>query len=216
MIDSSQKKRGGAYNLSRAVLAGVLAAGCLMPGFAEAAKFHMDGGTKGTDYTEVGNTATITAVNGNAGGTIKIYWEPGAGETVVKGCTINVNPITIEPNINIYGGYSSSGEANGNRVSISNGEFDNVYGGYSSSGEANGNRVSISNGEFDNVYGGYSSSGEANNNSVIISGGKVMDDVRGGESDQGTANENSVIISGGEFDDIYCGRKRLKRCRRLR
>lgn len=33
------KKRGGAYNLSRAVLAGVLAAGCLMPGFAEAAEF---------------------------------------------------------------------------------------------------------------------------------------------------------------------------------
>ena len=31
------KKCGGAYNLSRAVLAGVLAAGCLMPGFAEAA-----------------------------------------------------------------------------------------------------------------------------------------------------------------------------------
>ena len=31
------KKWGGAYNLSRAVLAGVLAAGCLMPGFAEAA-----------------------------------------------------------------------------------------------------------------------------------------------------------------------------------
>ena len=33
------KKLGGAYNLSRAVLAGVLAAGCLMPGFAEAATF---------------------------------------------------------------------------------------------------------------------------------------------------------------------------------
>ena len=31
------KKWGGAYNLSRAVLAGVLAAGCLMPGFTEAA-----------------------------------------------------------------------------------------------------------------------------------------------------------------------------------
>ena len=34
------KKWGGAYNLSRAVLAGVLAAGCLMPGFAEAAEFE--------------------------------------------------------------------------------------------------------------------------------------------------------------------------------
>ena len=32
------KNVGGAYNLSRAVLAGVLAAGCLMPGFAEAAE----------------------------------------------------------------------------------------------------------------------------------------------------------------------------------
>ena len=34
------KKWGGAYNLSRSVLAGVLAAGCLMPGFAEAAEFE--------------------------------------------------------------------------------------------------------------------------------------------------------------------------------
>lgn len=40
------KKWGGAYNLSRAVLAGVLAAGCLMPGFAEAAPvLHMNYGT---------------------------------------------------------------------------------------------------------------------------------------------------------------------------
>ena len=31
------KKWRGAYNLSRAVLAGVLAAGCLMPGLVEAA-----------------------------------------------------------------------------------------------------------------------------------------------------------------------------------
>ena len=57
------KKWGGTYNLSRAVLAGVLAAGCLMPGFAEAATFCMDGGTEGTDYTKVGNIATITNVN---------------------------------------------------------------------------------------------------------------------------------------------------------
>ena len=37
-------KKGGTYNLSMAVLAGVLAAGCLMPGFAEAASFDMTGG----------------------------------------------------------------------------------------------------------------------------------------------------------------------------
>ena len=55
------KKWGSTYNLSRAVLAGVLAAGCLMPGFAEAASFHMDGGQENTHYTiSGGNTATIT------------------------------------------------------------------------------------------------------------------------------------------------------------
>ncbi len=57
------RKWGGAYNLSRAVLAGVLAAGCLMPGFAEAAVLHK---SSGVNCTEVGNTDKINSFNDNS------------------------------------------------------------------------------------------------------------------------------------------------------
>ena len=89
------KKRGGAYNLSRAVLDGVLAAGCLMPGFAEAAVLAtIPEGSITYDPTEGENTATITAVHGNA----EIYWTSSNGS--VEGCTINVNDVN-SPNMNI-------------------------------------------------------------------------------------------------------------------
>ena len=63
----AKKRRGGTHNLSRAVLAGVLAAGCLMPGFAEAAPEALlltrpedliSGGSISVDHTK--NIATIT------------------------------------------------------------------------------------------------------------------------------------------------------------
>ena len=235
------KKWGGAYNLSRAVLVGVLAAGCLMPGFAEAAPapalvtkldhYITDNDNLITvDRTEGENTATITAVNGNVGDKIDISWMPGAGETSVEGCTINVNSITIEPEIHIYGGegttaakgnsveinggtinaevsggFSQYGKANNNKVSISGGEFYyNVYGGYGATA-ANGNSVEINGGTINSyVFGGFSESGTAEGNSVEISGGTINDDVRvwGGwaESNSGNANGNSVIISGGTFN----------------
>ena len=56
------KKWGGAYNLSRAVFAAVLAAGYLMPGFAEAAVLEP---SSGVNCTQVGNTATINSVKKN-------------------------------------------------------------------------------------------------------------------------------------------------------
>ena len=213
------KKWGGAYNLSRAVLAGVLAAGCLMPGFAEAAPapalvtkldhYITDNDNLITvDRTEGENTATITAVNGNVGDKIDISWMPGAGETSVEGCTINVNSITIEPEIHIYGGEGTTA-AKGNSVSISGGTFNGnvrVWGGLSQSGTANKNRVIISGGKFYNrVYGGEGEKA-ADENRVIISGGKFSRCwVYGGYSLNGTANRNQVIISDGTFDGNVVG-----------
>ena len=234
------KKWGGAYNLSKAVLAGVLAAGCLMPGFAEAAPapalvtkldhYITDNDNLITvDRTEGENTATITAVNGNVGDKIDISWMPGAGETSVEGCTINVNSITIEPEIHIYGGEGTTA-AKGNSVSISGGTFKNIVGGYASSGTAEGNSVEINGGTFNaNVYGGQGTTA-ANRNSVIINagtinslicggdgytaegnsveinGGTINAEVSGGFSQYGKANNNKVSISGGEFYyNVYGG-----------
>ena len=127
------KKWGGAYNLSRAVLAGVLAAGCLMPGFAEAApelvtipEGAIRDGLINVDRTEGENIAKITAVNGNVEA---IYWASNNGS--VEGCTINVNDVnstqnmTITPEISIRGGYVDDGNAKSNTVNISNVIFSN-------------------------------------------------------------------------------------------
>ena len=228
------KKWGGAYNLSRAVLAGVLAAGCLMPGFAEAATLVtipeglIDEGLITVDRTEGKNIATITAVNGEDGDTRDtrwIFWNPGDEEaiaegcTIVEGCTINVNDVnstnnmTITPEIHVIGGNVEDSIAKSNTVNISNVIFTNsasIYGGYSDSGEANDNSVSISGGEFiGRVFGGRGETA-ANGNSVSISSG-TFNYVFGGSSDPGEANGNQVIISGGTFggtveSNVYGGR----------
>ena len=228
------KKWGGTYNLSRAVLAGVLAAGCLMPEFAEAAKLY---DSSGVNWPTDGTTATITGdIIGT--GTRHIYWQPSYedGEDSVVGYTINVDPGTIEPEIHISGGKGLNA-ANGNSVKISGGTFNSlicggdgytaaegniveirggtinadVSGGLSDYGTANGNIVSISGGIFNgnlDVWGGCSASGEATNNKVIISGGTfggtVESNVYGGWG--ATAAEgNSVSISRGTINGVVSG-----------
>lgn len=214
------KKWGGAYNLSRAVLAGVLAAGCLMPGFAEAAILFK---TPDVNCIPDGNTATIIEVT--SGGSPMIYWRHDSTETEetgVDGCIINVNyvnstqNITITPEITIRGGYVyyANDNAISNTVKISNVKFENlahICGGYSFAGTAKGNSVIISGGTVSGgeIYGGYSLAGTnstANNNIVSISGGTVTGSVFGGSANV-EANENRVIISGSNITgDVYGGR----------
>ena len=223
MKDSSQKNVGGAYNLSRAVLAGVLAAGCLMPGFAEAASFNMDGGVEGTDYTKVGNIATITNVNNSVA---EICWKSNNGN--VEGCTINVENIIIENEIDIWGGFTENNGTvvTGNTVTIKDTTFKStsepfhILGGMSeSSGNVTGNAVKISgNTTFEstsNIFGGGSeSSGNVTGNTVEISGNTTFaptSKIYGGYSVDGQAKGNSVSISGGTFrggtyaSDVYGG-----------
>ena len=130
------KKCGGAYNLSRAVLAGVLAAGCLMPGFAEAAVLVK---SPGVNCTEGEKIATITEVNENPAGPKFIFWNPVGEEaitegcTIVEGCTINVNDVnstnnmTITPEIHVIGGNVEDSIAKSNTVNISNVIFTNSF-----------------------------------------------------------------------------------------
>ncbi len=221
------KKWRGAYNLSRAVLAGVLAAGCLMPGFAEAAPGLLT--SSGVDYTRVGNTATITKNIESAAYTQVIYWHPGDGETVVEGHTIDVkgvnstSPLTITPEISIRGGYVDDGNAISNTVNISNVTFEDmayVYGGrsgnpYSSAaaiysgntssyGTVTGNTVTIKDTSFERyseIFGGFSESGIANKNSVSISDSTINSGAVLGGVGNTAANNNSVSISGGTFND---------------
>ncbi len=101
------------------------------------------------------------------------------------------------------GGYSDSGNAKSNQVTVSGGTVNwNVEGGYSDSGYANNNQVSISAGKVNYVIGGYSDSSYADNNQVTINGGTVNGNAYGGFSDSGNANNNQVTITGGTFTNI--------------
>ena len=240
---------GGAYNLSRAVLAGVLAAGCLMPGFAEAAPEletwpHYDDHPDYWDLEPTQNEYTVTIQGIKNDGLdpddpdypddmISINWVGDDGASV-EGCKINVNyvnstdTLTITPKIDIIGGYVANGNAKSNTVDISNVKFEDsayIYGGFSnsdsgaaafSSGDTSGdvtkNEVKISgNTTFErnySIYGGKSSSANANENRVSISGGTFGDSyyfglIFGGCSDSGEANGNSVSISSDTISGSY-------------
>ncbi|MGM9562220.1 MAG: autotransporter outer membrane beta-barrel domain-containing protein [Phascolarctobacterium sp.] len=186
----------------------------------------MDGGTEGEDYTKAGNTATITAVNGEAGDLIRIGWVPGDEE----GCTIKFHDVnspnrTITPKIAIIGGNVNDGNATSNTVDISNVKFEGsayIYGGCfgrpdipgipvyysgrtSSIGDVTGNTVEIKGTTFkkaSEIYGGYTSGdGDVTGNKVTIEDTMFEKHsfISGGRSDSGEANENRVIINGGTF-----------------
>jgi hypothetical protein len=112
----------------------------------------------------------------------------------------------------VFGGLSSTGDANGNTVTIVDGRIEystrnrsSVFGGfaYSSTGDSNSNTVSMSGGWVEySIFGGYAlgdgtSGGDANDNTVTISGGTVNEVVTGGISFFGTASGNRVTLSPG-------------------
>ena len=108
-----------------------------------------------------------------------------------------------EQNVGVIGGYTITGDAVNNSVSISGCEVGAVYGGYGDYAEQN--KVNMSGGEVVFVCGGYAQKGNAEQNKVNISGGTVTRYVSGGSSYDGNAIGNSVSISGGEVGAVYGG-----------
>ena len=115
----------------------------------------------------------------------------------------------------MYGGYSNSGAAKSNTVSISGGTVSgDIYGGYSKSGNPTKNSVIISGGTFNGrgsdqlilqqaIFGGYNhNDGSASDNTVTISGGTFIGSngilIQGGRTyyATGTTNNNTVNLTG--------------------
>ncbi len=120
--------------------------------------------------------------------------------------------------VGVFGGRSSVGSADENRVRIKNGKFyAPVYGGYTGgTGHANNNSVEMKGGEasdsyideglsggpVDSIYGGYAEGGSANGNIVSIGKNAVTGKVNGGyaaydgQNRVQTADGNLVDVSG--------------------
>ena len=94
-----------------------------------------------------------------------------------------------------------SGAADDNTVTITGGSVDvgEIYGGYTTSGEALRNSVTM--GEditATKVYGGFvANEGNANKNTVTINGGTVEETVVAGTTPSGDASGNTLNINGG-------------------
>ena len=113
----------------------------------------------------------------------------------------------------VAGGYTISGAAASNTVSIDNSATVSgaVYGGYTSAGNVTGNKVNIGASATVSgaVYGGYTSAGDATGNTVTISGGTIVGDIFGGEAtgSGNTAMSNGVTFGSGSFAvaNVYGG-----------
>lgn len=98
-----------------------------------------------------------------------------------------------------YGGFSDTGNAAGNTVTVSGGDFRQITGGGSLSGDVAGNTVIVTNGSIFGIHGGMSGSGSVTGNAVIVSGGNINYSIYGGFANEGDVTNNSVTISGGDI-----------------
>ena len=109
----------------------------------------------------------------------------------------------------IYGGRSINGNAENNIIIISKTDAASgrIAGGRSRTGNAEGNTVLISDDSTisGRIYGGRSSEGNANNNTVLINNSTLLDNVYGGGSSEGNANGNIVIINDSKLPNIVFG-----------
>ena len=208
-------------SLTYKILAAVMAAGSL--GLYVAAPAAAD------DYTvkkdgEIISSGTFTNVYGNGhsftitgGKIINVY---GVGndnyDEAASGGNVTISgDATVSGNdflriANVYGGYTTNGNAEYNTVNISDGVtisgssgIASVYGGYSENGNVEYNTVNISDKAIvrGRVYGGYTIDGNAEYNTINISSGTIgggsTNVISGAHTIDGNAEYNIVNISGG-------------------
>ena len=126
--------------------------------------------------------------------------------------TANNNFVSIsdsDTHGDIYGGRSINGNAENNIIIISKTDAASgrITGGSSKTGNSEGNTVLISDDSTisGRIYGGRSSEGNANNNTVLINNSTLLDNVYGGGSSEGNANGNIVIINDSKLPNIVFG-----------
>ena len=126
--------------------------------------------------------------------------------------TANNNLVSIsdsDTHGDIYGGRSINGNAENNIIIISKTDAASgrITGGSSRTGNVEGNTVLISDDSTisGRIYGGRSSEGNANNNTVLINNSTLLDNVYGGGSSEGNANGNIVIINDSKLPNIVFG-----------
>ena len=107
----------------------------------------------------------------------------------------------------LYGGYSDSGTASGNDVTVESGTIDGAaVGGSSETGTASGNSVHVKGGTLNGgAEGGHTGTGDATGNTVLIDSGTVLDHIYGGFTGSGSATGNFITVTGGTVNAVVAG-----------
>ena len=164
-------------------------------------------------FTENSNDDYDAAVNADYNAVIINNSETGSvtGGYTNSG-TANNNFVSIigrDTHGDIYGGRSINGNAENNIIIISKTDAASgrITGGSSRTGNVEGNTVLISDDSTisGRIYGGRSSEGNATNNTVLINNSTLLDNVYGGGSNEGNANGNIVIIDDSKLPNIVFG-----------
>lgn len=178
--------------------------------------------TGGTAQWVLGAYSDSGNVRGNqvhiSGGTLSgsvAGAETGSGDAISN--SVQFTKTTAEW---LYGGYSSTGSASGNRVELINGNVNNnAFGGCvdSGTGDASNNLFIMRGGEVGlnnqeapygvhrGILGGRASEGDATGNRVILYDGHVGFIDGGTSTDGGSASGNHVLILGGSVDGSVIG-----------
>ena len=125
----------------------------------------------------------------------------GQGTTGASSNTVDLDNVQVTGSVS--GGYTDSGDASDNAVTLSNGTTftGDLYAGYTENGNATGNALTLSGITAPgSVRAGYTLSGNASG-TVTISDSTITDDVYGGYTESGTANNSSVTIIDSTISD---------------
>ena len=136
---------------------------------------------------------TVSTIDG------KVYG--GHGTTGASSNTVDLDNVKVTGSVS--GGYTDSGDASDNAVTLSNGTTftGDLYAGYTENGNATGNALTLSGITAPgSVRAGYTLSGNASG-TVTISDSTITDDVYGGYTESDTANNSSVTIIDSTISD---------------
>ena len=152
----------------------------------------------GFTHDGVADGSKVTGTNSKVGGSVY----GGHGTTGASSNTVDLDNVQVTGNVS--GGYTDSGDASGNKVTLSNKTIftGDLYAGYTENGNATGNEVSLSGVSAPkDVYASFTEKkGQAGGidddtrSKVTITKSSVTGSVYGGYTASGTANYSSVAI----------------------
>ena len=157
----------------------------------------------GYAYGGSANSNSVSGTNSTVG------WDVYGGQGMTEASSNTVNLDNVKVSGKVRGGETTSGDASGNKVSLSNKTTfaGDLYAGYTGNGNATGNKVSLSYVSAPQyVYASYTAKGQAGGTVKFSNNSSVTTSVYGGFTSDGVADGSEVNGKDSKVGgDVYGG-----------